>query len=153
MRFENNVAHFLGNSWTVTRHDRRTFPHSRIDFNSPYPDISPLVHRMVDNSPATRDNPVAECHINDQLFLYAVRAGNDNIRRRGPAINQSRVMHLLLDIGLLDWGSPDRQLSNSGPTPSVPIRYAAVLGNELLLRLEREERRVSGLRLRAFGLD
>ena len=100
---------------------------------------------MVDNSLATGDDPVAECHINDQLFLYAVCAGNDNIRRQGPAMNQSRVMHLLLDIGLLNWGSPDHQLSNSGPTPSVPIHYAAVLGNKLLLRLEREECCVSGL--------
>ena len=152
MRFENNVAHFLGNSWTVTRNDRRTFPHSRIDFSTPYPDIPTLVQKMVDNTPETRDDPVYDCYIQDQLFLYAVRAGNDNIQRRGSLVRHN-VMAMLLDIGILDWGSPDRQLSNSGPTPSVPIRYAAVLGNELLLRIEREEGRVSGLRLRAFGLD
>src|ERR1700679_3696468 len=89
MRFENNVAHFLGNSWTVTRNDRRTFPHSCINFSAPYPSIPDLVQKMVDNTLETRDGPVYDCHIQDQLFLYAVRAGNDNIQRRGSLVRHN----------------------------------------------------------------
>src|ERR1700679_804719 len=152
MRFKNNVAHFLGNSWTVTRNDRHTFPHSRINFSAPYLDIPELVQKMVDNALETRDDPVYDCHIQDQLFLYAVRAGNDNIEHWGSLVCHNMIS-ILLDIGILDWGSTNHQLSNSGPTPSVAIHYTAVLGNELLLRIEKEEGRVSGLRLQAFGLN
>ena len=45
-------------------------------------------------------------------------------------------------MGIYDWHDTDRS-GGGGHAPSLPIRYAAMLGHELVVRIEAAESRVS----------
>jgi len=89
---------------------------------------------------AERD-ALGECYHSDALFGFAIRAHFAQVNRITNPVKRP-VLRRLLNIGIYDWHDTDRS-GGGGHAPSLPIRYAAMLGHELLVRIEAAEGRVS----------
>ena len=129
----------VGGHGTVSKYDTRNHPHSSIEFRDPYPTIAEIVARM-SREGAERDD-LGACYHSDALFGFAIRAHHAQVVRRANPVKHS-VLRRILNIGIYDWSDVDR-CGGGGNCPSLPIRYAAVLGHELLVRIEAAESRVS----------
>ena len=140
MPISGNVFSAIGGHGTITKYDRRAHPHSRVEFRNPYPFASEIAARM--NKEGAERDALYECYHSDALFGFAIRAHYAQVRRIADTIKRP-VMRRLLDIGIYDWHDTDRS-GGGGHAPSLPIRYAAMLGHELLVRIEAAESRVSG---------
>lgn len=132
---ENRVRY--GDS-TITRIDRRSFPNNRINGTGPYPSLESLVLRMERES-GGRDE-LSEFYNSDAIFGFAIRAEIQHRANRTENV-ENRQLNRVLDIGLYDWKGNDRSGGNGGPP--LPVRYAAVLGSQLLDRIRFLENRVS----------
>jgi hypothetical protein len=116
---------------TITRRDQRDYGRSRLHRTQPYPSTRELVERA-SGSARTRDG-LPEFHNTDALWGYAISASYDLQEREGRA-GRSSIIQRLLDMGLFEWGSPDCR--GLGEEPPVSMRYAAVMGNAILRRVE-----------------
>jgi hypothetical protein len=129
MPLSGNVYSVVGRTIRISRHDHRNHPHSRLDGSAPYRPIADMVAIMESDDIADRHNPLVDWHFSDALFGFTVRAHRDFLAG-GDRHGGGQVLRRVLAQGIYDWGRPDRQ--NDGAAPSMPIRYAAVLGSELL---------------------
>src|SRR6202789_2603744 len=139
MPISGNTFAAIGGHGTITKYDHRAHPHSRIEFRDPYPSITDIVAQM-SREGAERDD-LGPCYHSDALFGFAVRAHHAQIVRISQPVKRS-VLRRLLNMGIYDWHDTDRS-GGGGHAPSLPIRYAAMLGHELVVRVEAAESRVS----------
>src|SRR6202789_933899 len=89
---------------------------------------------------AERDN-LGACYHSDALFGFTVCAHHAQIIRISQPVKRS-VLRRLLNMGIYDWHNTDRS-GGGGHVPSLPVRYAAMLGHELVVRIEAAKLRVS----------
>jgi len=139
MPISGNTFAAIGGHGTITKYDHRAHQHSRIEFRDPYPSTREIVERMSRDG-AERD-ALGECYHSDTLFGFAIRAHHAQIVRISQPVKRS-VLRRLLNMGIYDWHDTDRS-GGGGHAPSLPIRYAAMLGHELVVRIEAAESRVS----------
>ena len=122
---------------TISRHDRRDHTSSRIDCREPYPALRTLVERL---EGVSRDaDELDEWFHSDALFGFAIAAHSDRIIWMGR-IERDVVLNRILSMGIYDWKDTHKQ--GGGSCPVMSIRYAAVLGNRLLRRIERGDDKV-----------
>src|ERR1700679_1094797 len=81
------------------------------------------------------------CYHSDALFGFAIRAHHAQIVRISQPVKRW-VLQRLLNMGIYDWHNTDRS-GGGGHRPPPPIRYAAMLGHELVVRIEAAESWVS----------
>ena len=88
---------------------------------------------------------LSEFYNTDAIFGFAIRAHLKLAANRGED-RENQQLTRILDIGIHDWKGEDRS-GSSGGVPHA-IRYAAVLGSQLLERIRSSEAkvRVSGIR-------
>src|SRR5580704_3973232 len=132
-----DVYYALRTTATISRHDRRIHTRSRIDFSRPYPSMIDLMERAERRSGEEETFP--EWYTSDAVFRFAIRAHMDWLNREIHP-SQGSVLRRLLTIGIYNWEEPNKK--GEGACPATLIRYAAVLGNELLKRIEVAEDRV-----------
>ena len=153
MPYSNNTYHIanpenlvLPGSPTISRLDRRCFPSSRVNSGEVYPAIENLVLCM-ERAEGDRDM-LSEFYNTDAIFGFAIRAHLQLAANRGEDCENQQLTRIL-DIGIHDWKGEDRS-GSSGGGGGVPyaIRYAAVLGSQLLERIRSSEAKVcvSGIR-------
>src|SRR5882762_9041216 len=139
-------GNIFNSSWgaeSVMRYDRCLHPHDAINPGVPYPSAVAIVGRS-ERSLFQLDMSF-DLHISDTLWSFAI-ACNEDIQARVFANVESgghaghSMLHRLLHIGIHDWRAPN--VDGGGRHPSLPIRYAGVLGNALLLRIERADDQV-----------
>ena len=131
MPLNNNVYHVGSGIDTISRHDRRNHPGSRLNPSKPYPSLRSLVERT--EGVSHNADELDEWHNSDTLFGLAIAAHSDRIVRMGR-LERDAVLNRILSMGIYDWMDPDKQ--GGGSCPVMSIRYAAVLGNRLLRRIE-----------------
>src|SRR5580693_2299129 len=125
MPISGNTFSTIGGHGVISKYDHRAHKHSKIEFRDPYPTIAEIVARMSRDG-AERDD-LGACYHSDALFGFAVRAHHAQvIRIAQPA--KHHVLRRLLSIGIYDWHDTDRS-GGGGHAPSLPIRYAAMLGH------------------------
>ena len=89
---------------------------------------------------ASRDaDKLDEWFHSDALFGFAIAAHSDRVVRMGR-IEWDVVLNRILSMGIYNWKDTDKQ--GGGSCPVMSIRYAAVLGNRLLRRIERGDDKV-----------
>ena len=89
---------------------------------------------------ASRDaDELDEWFHSDALFGFAIATHSDRVVRMGR-IEWDMVLNHILSMGIYDWNDMDKQ--GGGSCPVMSIRYAAVLGNRLLRRIERGDDKV-----------
>ena len=131
MPLTSNVYHVGRGINTISRHDRHDHTSSRINSCEPYPALRTLVeHSEGVNGDADK---LDEWHNSDSLFGFAIAAHLDRIVRMGRLVRDV-VLNQILLMGIYGWKDTDKQGGRSCPVMS--IRYAAVLGNWLLRRIE-----------------
>ena len=74
-----------------------------------------------------------EWYHGDSLFGFAITAPSDRIVWMG-CLEQDVVLNQILSMGIYDWKDTDKQ--GGGSCLVMSIRYTAVLGNQLLWRIE-----------------
>ena len=74
-----------------------------------------------------------EWYHSDSLFGFAIAAHSDRVVRMGH-IERDMVLNRILSMGIYDWKDTDKQ--GGGSCLVMSIRHAAVLGNQLLRRIE-----------------
>jgi len=143
MPLNGNIFNSSWGSESISRYDRRLHTHDASNPGAPYPSAVTIVGRS-ERSLFLLDNS-SDLHISDTLWSFAV-ACNEDIQARvfanieGGGRAGHNVLHRLLRIGIHDWRAPN--VDGGGRHPSLPIRYAGVLGNALLLRIERADDQV-----------
>jgi hypothetical protein len=148
MPLNGNVFHSSWGPDSVARFDRRPHSSNRLNPRVPYPSAVDIIRRS-EHSLFQLDAS-NDLHISDALWGYAI-AANEDIQGRSFAFVEGRgragyqVFQRLLHIGIHDWSTPDDE--GGGRHPSLAIRYAGVLGNALLLRIERADDQVRFLTL------
>ena len=122
-----NVYHVGQGISTISWHDCHDHASSHIDSREPYPVLRTLVER---SEGVSRDaDELDEWYHSDSLFRFAITAHSDRIVRMGH-IEQDVVLNRILVMGIYDWKDMDKQ--GGGSCPVMSIRYAVVLGNQLL---------------------
>src|ERR1700679_2483927 len=139
MPISGNTFAAIGGHGTITKYDHRAHQHSRIEFRDPYPSTRDIVERMSRDG-AERD-ALGECYHSDALFGFAIHAHHAQIVCISQPVKRS-VLWRLLNMGIYDWHDTGRS-GGGGHAPLLPIRYAAMLGHELVVRIEAAESRVS----------
>src|ERR1700679_916313 len=139
MPISGNTFAAIGGHGTITKYDHHAHQHSRIEFRDPYPSTADIVARM-SREGAERDD-LGPCYHSNALFGFAVRAHHAQIIQISQPVKRS-VLRRLLNMGIYDWHDTDRS-GGGGHAPSLPIRYAAMVGHELVVRIEAAESRVS----------
>ena len=127
-----NVYHVGQGIDTISQHDCCDHASSRINSREPYPALRTLVERL---EGVSRDaGELDEWFHSDALFGFTITAHSDRVVRMG-CIEQDVVLNQILSMGIYNWKDTDKQ--GGGSCPVMSIRYAAVLGNWLLRRIER----------------
>ena len=131
MPLTSNVYHVRQGISTISWHDRHDHTSSRVDSREPYPALRTLVER---SEGVSRDaDKLDEWFHSDALFGFAIAAHSDRVVRMGR-IERDMVLNCILSMGIYDWKDTDKQ--GGGSCPVMSIWYAAVLGNQLLQRIE-----------------
>ena len=131
MPLTSNVYHVGRGISTISRHDHRDHSSSRVDSREPYPALRTLVEH---SEGVSRDaDKLDEWFHSDALFGFAIAAHSDRVVWMGH-IERDVVLNRILSMGIYDWKDMDKQ--GGGSCPVMSIRYAAVLGNQLLQRIE-----------------
>src|SRR6202789_2977258 len=139
MPISGNTFAAIGGHGTITKYDHCAHQHSRIEFRDPYPSTRDIVERMSRDG-VERDN-LGPCYHSDALFGFVVRTHHAQIVRISQPVKRP-VLRRLLNMGIYNWHDTDR--SGGGKhMPSLPIRYAAMLGHELVVWIEAAELQVS----------
>ena len=137
MPLTSNVYHVGRGIDTISWHDRRDHASNRIDSREPYPALCTLVEC---SEGVSRDaDKLDEWFHSDALFRFAIAAHSDRVIRMGR-IEWDVVLNRILLMGIYDWKDTDKQ--GGGSCLVMSIRYAAVLGNRLLRRIERGDDKV-----------
>ena len=137
MPLTSNVYHIGRGINTISRHDCRDHASSCIDSRDPYPALRTLVEH---SEGVSRDaDELDEWYHSNALFGFAIAAHLDRVVRMGH-IERDVVLNCILSMGIYDWKDTDKQ--GGGSCPVMSIRYAAVLGNQLLQRIKRGDDKV-----------
>ena len=137
MPLTSNVYHIGRGIDTISRHDCHDHANSCINSCEPYPVLHTLVERLEGIS---RDaDKLDEWYHSDSFFGFAIAAHLDRIVRMGR-LERDMVLSRILLMGIYDWKDTDKQ--GGGSCPVMSIRYTAVLGNQLLQRIERGDDKV-----------
>jgi len=138
MPLNGNVFNSSWGAESITRYDRRLHTHDAINPGAPYPSAVTIVGRS-ERSLFQLDTSF-NLHISDTLWSFAIACNEDiqarvfaNVKNGGRAGHN--VLHRLLHIGIHNWRALN--MEGNGHHPSLPIHYAGVLGNALLLHIER----------------
>jgi hypothetical protein len=112
---------------TITRLASGPFDHARNRPNSSYPPLGTLVDGVLQ----TQGDPdrLERYYSNDALWGYAIRARVVDLPMLQKRSGYSTFIHRLFDMGLNDWGHPERP-ANSAPA-NIFFRYTACMANEL----------------------
>ena len=137
MPLTSNVYHVGQGINTISRHDHRDHASSRIDSREPYPALRTLVERL---EGVSRDaDELDEWFHSDALFRFAIAAHSDRVIWM-DRLERNVVLNCILSMGIYNWKDTDKQ--GGGSCPVMSIRYAAVLGNRLLQRIEQGDDKV-----------
>ena len=89
------------------------------------------------------DESLPDLYNNDTLFALAVRAHFDQVGRVAGYERHYKVLGRIISMGICDWDTKEKNgVAFKG---FLPMRYSAVLGNELFKIIEYEELQVSFL--------
>ena len=117
---------------TISRHDCHDHASSRVNSREPYPALRTLVER---SEGVSRDaDELDEWYHSDALFGFTIATHLDRVVWMGR-IERNVVLNRILSMGIYDWKDTDKQ--GGGSCLVMSIRYAAVLRNLLLQRIER----------------
>ena len=137
MPLTSNVYHIGRGINTISRHDRHDHTSSHIDSREPYPVLRTLVER---SEGVSRDaDKLDEWYHSNALIGFAIAAHSDRVIRM-DRLERDVVLNRILLMGIYDWKDTNKQ--GSGSRPVMSIRYAVVLGNRLLRRIERGDDKV-----------
>ena len=137
MPLTSNVYHVGQSIDTISRHDHHDHASSRINSREPYPVLCTLVEH---SEVVSRDaDELDEWHNSDSLFRFAITTPSDRVVQMGH-LEQDVVLNHILSMRNYNWKDTDKQ--GGGSCPVMSIRYAAVLGNRLLWRIERGDIKV-----------
>ena len=127
MPLTSNVYHVGQGIDTISQHDRCDHASSRINSREPYPALCTLVEH---SEGVSRDaDELDEWYHSNSLFGFAIAAHSDRIVQMGH-LERDVVLNRILLMGIYDWKDMDKQ--GGGSCPVMSIRYAVVLGNQLL---------------------
>ena len=108
-----------------------------INSHESYPVLCTLVERV---EGVSRDaDELDKWYNSDSLFGFAITTHSDRIVQMGRLEWDVVLNHILL-MGIYNWKDTDKQ--GGGSCLVMSIRYAAVLGNRLLQRIERGDDKV-----------
>ena len=138
MPLNNNVYHVGSGIDTISWHDCRNHPGSRLNPSEPYPSLCSLVERT--EGVSRNADELDEWHNSDALFGLAIATHSDRIIQMGH-LERDAVLNRVLSMRIYNWMDLDKQ--GGGSCPVMSIHYAAVLGNRLLRRIERSDNKVS----------
>ena len=137
MPLTSNVYHVGQGINTISWHDCRDHASSRIDSCEPYPVLRTLVEHL---EGVRRDaDELDEWYHSDALFGFAITAHSDRVVQMDH-LERDVVLNHILSMGIYDWKDTDKQ--GGGSCLVMSIRYAAVLGNQLLRRIEQGDDKV-----------
>src|SRR5882762_9100313 len=125
---------------TIWKQERHQHQHSCIDPSSAYPSDVALVGCM--EGPMHHQDALSEFYNVDAIWGFAILTAADLRDRmdcwnQNPRLRGSIILHHLLVMGTYDWVAPS--IFQQGNFPLLAIRYASVLGNQLLLRIKRSK--------------
>ena len=123
----------------ISHHDTHTHDHSWIDPGTPYPKMEDVVRRVKSTDHHKKSLP--DLHNQDALFALAIRAHFDQVERVQGYDRQNKALKRILSMGICDWDAQEKNgMAFKG---FLPMRYSAVLRNELFKIIEYEELWVS----------
>ena len=137
MPLTSNVYHVGQGIDTISWHDRHDHPSSHLDNCQPFPALCTLVEHVEGIS---RDaDELDKWYNSNSLFGFAITAHSDRIIWMDH-LERDVVLNHILSMGIYDWKDMDKQGGESCLVMS--IWYAAVLGDQLLRRIERSNNKV-----------
>ena len=137
MPLTSNVYHVGQGIDTISWHDHHDHASSCIDSHEPYPALRTLVEC---SEGVSRDaDELDEWYHSDALFGFAIAAHSDRVIRMDH-LERDVVLNRILLMGIYDWKDTDKQ--GGGSCLVISIRYAVVLGNQLLRRIKRGDDKV-----------
>ena len=123
----------------ISRHNLRSFDSSHNNPGAPYPSLPDMVRHIKGRQ--FHPEAVPDFHHNDALFLFAVRAHFDEVERRTTQGPMNQALRRIIRMGIYDWEPKEKNQVAS--KSFFPVRYAAVLGNELFNIVEHNGNQVS----------
>ena len=131
MPLTSNIYHVGQGIDTISWHDHCDHASSCINSCEPYPALRNLVECL---EGVSRDaDELGEWYHSNALFGFAIAAHLDRVVQMGR-LELDVVLNGILSMGIYDWKDTDKQ--GGGSCPVMSIRYAAVLGNQLLRRIK-----------------
>ena len=110
----------------ISCHDLRNHDSDRCNAGAPYPPIEDLVRSA---KARYHDDPFPSYYNNDARFGFTIRAHFDQKERSIAETRRYRALSRILAMGICDWDKEEK--NGTAAKLFFPIRYAAVLGNEL----------------------
>ena len=110
----------------ISRHDLRNHDSDRCNPSAPYPPIEDLVRIA---KARYHDDPFPSYHNNNALFGFAIRAHFDQKERSITKKRRYRALSRILAMGICDRDKVEKD--GVAAKLFFPVRYIAVLGNEL----------------------
>ena len=123
----------------ISCHNLRSFNSSHNNPGAPYPSLLDMVRHIKGRQ--FHPEAVPDFHHNDTLFLFAVRAHFDEVERRTTQRPMNQALRRIICMGIYDWEPKEKNQVAS--KSFFPVRYAAVLGNELFNIVEHNGNQVS----------
>ena len=130
----------------ISRHDLRSFDCSHDNPGTPYPSLPDMVRHI--RGRKFHPEAVPAFHHNDTLF-FAVRAHFDEMERRTTQGPMNQALRRIIRMGIYNWEAKEKNQVAS--KSFFPVRYTAVLGNELFNIVEHSGNQVSLASSRLLG--
>ena len=111
----------------ISRHDLCSFDCSHNNPSTPYPSLLDMVRHIKVRQ--FHLEAVPNFHHNNALFLFAVRVHFDEVERRTTQGPMNQALRKIIRMWIYDWEVKEKNQVAS--KSFFPVRYAAVLGNEL----------------------
>ena len=134
-----NDAFIIDFRLRISRHDLCTFDFSHRNTGAPYPSLADMVHDV--RGREFHPEAFPDFHNNNTLFCFAVRAHFDEVERHTTQGPLYQALRRIILMGIYDWNAQEK--NQVAGKSFFPVRYAAVLGNELFNIVEHKGLQVS----------
>ena len=134
-----NDAFIIDFRLRISRHDFRTFDFSHRNAGVLYPSLADMVRHI--RGRQFHPEAFPDFHNNDALFCFAVRVHFDEVERRTTQGPMNQALRWIISMGIYDWNAQEK--NRVAGKSFFPVRYTAVLGNELFNIVEHQGLQVS----------